>query len=77
VGIEELLELCRGDLAKGKFAAKIGITNTMLNNLYTGKRRMGEKTVAGLVYNYPQYKDRILEVFLPQNRNNSNEITQL
>ena len=74
--VSELLDMCRDGMPKIRFASRIGITNTMLHNLYSGRQRLGEKTVAGLVVNYPQYKDRILEVFLPSKSNNSETVAQ-
>lgn len=70
--VAELLDMCRGKLSKRQFALKIGIAPSMLTFLYSGTKRMGNKTVAGLLVNYPQHKDIILEVFLPANVQSSN-----
>jgi plasmid maintenance system antidote protein VapI len=68
--VSELLDLCRGSMSKRQFAKTLGIAPSMLTFLYNGTKRMGNKTAAGLLKHYPEHRDRILEVFLPQNVDN-------
>lgn len=69
----QLLEELRGDIPTSIFAKQIGITPRMLYHIYRGTRHIGEKTIRGLIKNYPNRSDELMCLFLSQNGNNSTQ----
>lgn len=65
----EILNELRGNKQPAEFARELGISRRMLDYVCMGKRRLGAKTLRGLLNRYPERKDELTEVFLSQNVN--------
>ena len=65
--LAELLRECQGDMNQGELAGLLGISQAQLSRLFSGKRRPGRVALAGMLRAFPEKRDRILSVFLPEN----------
>lgn len=66
---KQVLEELRGDMTIKEFAQALGISSRMLKYIYDGDRRIGSKTMRGLLIKYPERTHDLTKLFLSQGVN--------
>lgn len=60
----DLLEELKGDKGQVEFATSLGITQPTLSRILKGKRQIGTAVLHKLLTQFPEHRQRILDVFL-------------
>lgn len=64
MSLVELMRELQGDESQERFAARIGVHQTMVSAIYRGEKRPGLRVVAGLLRAFPERASEIKELFL-------------
>lgn len=71
----ELLDQLRGDMTKGDFAERLGISDRMLTALYAGNRNAGRAVLKALIGEFPERRQEIVDVFLLSDENDCSSVS--
>jgi len=62
-----LLEELKGNKDQAEFATSLGIAQPTLSRILKGKRQIGTVVLHKLLTQFPEHRQRILDVFLSEN----------
>ena len=61
----ELLRRLQGEMSLDEFAERIDVARSTISMIYLGKRVPGRLFLEKILVAFPDYRDEIIEVFLP------------
>jgi hypothetical protein len=69
----ELLRSLQGDRSQSEFAEMIGICQSLLSMIYSGKRSVGKRAITCMMRLFPDRHDEIIRVFLSPNYDDAHD----
>ena len=69
----ELLKQCQGDMTQTEFAKRLGISQSLLASIYSGKRRVSSRVLICLARACPCVRDDVMALFLASDSHNCDQ----
>lgn len=66
--LAELMRQLQGEQSVRAFADELGLSPSTLDKIYAGRREPGRRVIRALVAKYPERREQVLSLFLPQKR---------
>jgi transcriptional regulator with XRE-family HTH domain len=66
----ELMKQCQGEMTQTEFASRIGISQSLLASIYSGKRRASSRVLICLARACPCVREQVMSLFLSSNSHN-------
>ena len=66
----ELMRRCQGEMTQTQFARRLGISQSLLASIYSGKRKASSRVLICLARACPCVRDDVMALFLSSNSHN-------